>query len=228
MLKRPLKECSHASYSAFRHPHVFSERLLCEDAVLGTGSIAVNETGKVHIPVEETANVNEGPGLGMHRCLEAAKATCGWAPENLREGSRRGLPGRRVSGSLGGPEAGQKSGFHFIPFMCFLLICFLLPPIYTYELTSVQMQMIWLPVVRPERYHGPSEKFIRLKRERSGRHNWALFPEPQSWHQALLKAAQTKSLFPNWHCPPSLLHGEEFWKEALRFILTIPSMSTVF
>ena len=77
---------------------------------------------------------------------------------------------------------------------------------------------------RPDWYHCPSEKFIRLKRERSGRYNWALFPEPQSWHQILLNEAQTKALFPSWCCPPRPLHGKKFWRKAVRFIFILTSM----
>lgn len=124
---------------------MFSERLLCEDVVLGTGSIGVDKTEKVHIPAEETANVNEGPESGMHRCAEAVSYLWLIPSECRRRLCRRGQPGGRVSGSLGGPTAGQKSGLRFIPFMCFLLIHFLLPSIYAYVLTSVQMEIIWLP-----------------------------------------------------------------------------------
>lgn len=66
---------------------------------------------------------------------------------------------------------------------------------------------------------------IRLKREgRKGRDNWALFPKSQSWHQALLKEAQTKALFPSWPCPLRPFYGKEFWKKPVRFIFTILNM----
>ena len=70
MLKRRLKEYSHRFYSPLRYPHLLSERPFCEDAVLDTRSLGVDKTGKVHISVEETANVNEGPELRMHGRVE--------------------------------------------------------------------------------------------------------------------------------------------------------------
>lgn len=76
MLKRPLKEYSRSSYPPLGPPHMFSERSFCKDAILDPGSLGGDKTGKVHIPVEETANANEGPELRMQ--MHGSSQSCLW------------------------------------------------------------------------------------------------------------------------------------------------------
>lgn len=78
-------------------------------------------------------------------------------------------------------------------------------------------QQMWMKAVswewadrrgeEPKAVPGPVRKAFCIKKIGKLRERQlSSFFLTKSWHQALLKPAQTKALFPNWHCPLRPLH----------------------